>query len=130
MFAKLGLTQIRVNSQKLEAIFTLNTKMMRRHRLDKFNKFNKLGSLTRMKTPEYELKQLNYFSTLQEKKENNDDDMLKEKKVGLWDNLITKYGEHTTHAEGNVNRWKFVPMAVSTHLCLGACYAWSIFNGI
>ena len=26
------------------------------------------------------------------------------------------------------NRWRAVPLAVSTHLCLGACYAWSIFN--
>jgi len=26
------------------------------------------------------------------------------------------------------NRWNAVPLAVSTHMCLGACYAWSIFN--
>ena len=42
--------------------------------------------------------------------------------------MIAKYGPETTAAPMDYNRWKTVPFAVSTHLCLGACYAWSIFN--
>lgn len=49
-------------------------------------------------------------------------------KAGIWDGLIAKYGPHTTAAPMDYNRWNAVPLAVSTHLCLGACYAWSIFN--
>eukprot|EP01083_Nonionella_stella_P079684 218742_1 len=50
-------------------------------------------------------------------------------KVLRWDGLIAKYGPHYAEAQSmTYNRWHAVPYAVSTHLCLGACYAWSIFN--
>jgi hypothetical protein len=48
--------------------------------------------------------------------------------VGFWDKLIASYGPDACAAPMDYNRWKTVPFAVSTHLCLGACYAWSIFN--
>lgn len=57
---------------------------------------------------------------------NNDNDNGNE--GGFWDKVISKYGEHSIYGDDNYNRWKIVPMAVSTHLCLGACYAWSLFN--
>ncbi|ETO31524.1 hypothetical protein RFI_05595 [Reticulomyxa filosa] len=52
----------------------------------------------------------------------------KPEKKGFWDKLIEKHGNHKVYAPENYNRWRMVPYAVSTHLCLGACYAWSIFN--
>lgn len=41
---------------------------------------------------------------------------------------MVNHGPDKIHASMDFNRWKCVPLAVSTHLCLGACYAWSIFN--
>jgi len=31
-------------------------------------------------------------------------------------------------ADKSYNRWKMVPAAVATHLCIGSSYAWSLFN--
>ena len=49
-------------------------------------------------------------------------------KKGFWDKLIEKHGQDTIRAPDDFNRWLMVPLAVSTHVCLGACYAWSLFN--
>ena len=38
---------------------------------------------------------------------------------GFWDKLIAKHGPEKVYAPADYNRWKVVPYAVSTHLCLG-----------
>ena len=86
----------------------------------------------KMNTIKYDPLSIYSFATQAQEKKELEQEIIEDidTKEGFWDKLIQKYGEHTIQADGNVNRWKFVPMAVSTHLCLGACYAWSIFNGM
>ena len=53
-----------------------------------------------------------------------------EKSPSVIDRLVSAQGPQsiTTSTPDSFNRWLLVPYAVTTHLCLGACYAWSIFN--
>eukprot|EP01084_Bolivina_argentea_P181833 313988_1 len=51
-----------------------------------------------------------------------------DKPKNIWEQLMLTHGPDKLYASSDYNRWKVVPFAVSTNLCLGACYAWSIFN--
>ena len=47
---------------------------------------------------------------------------------GFMDRIIAKHGSQAIIADEGYNRVKVVPYAVMANVCLGALYAWSIFN--